>query len=99
MKDTVNYEENLPQGVELNDSAVYMENDLVPQVKGEKITLLYGEDDLTFSAKGFETFASKLRAADNEVRTFSFPKSGHMLLYDNGGEKAKKIIEDVIGVK
>ena len=92
MKDTVNYEENLPQGVHLNASAVYMENELVPQVKGKKIVILYGEDDLTFSIKGFEALAEKLRRAGNSVKAVPFAKSGHMLLYDNGGDKAKEII-------
>ena len=96
MKDSVNYEENLPQGVHLNDTAIYMENDLVPQVNGEHITILYGEDDLTFSAQGFESLGEKLRKAGNTVKTFPFAKSGHMLLYDNGGEQAKKVIEGIL---
>jgi len=96
MKDSVNYEENLPQGVHLNETAVYMENELVPQVKGENIVILYGEDDLTFSAKGFETLGEKLRAAGNTVKTVPFAKSGHMLLYDNGGDKAKEMILDML---
>ncbi len=93
LKDTVNYEENLPQGVELNASARYMEDELIPQIRGERIVILYGQEDLTFSAKGFESLASKFRAAGNDVKSYAFPNSGHMLLYDNGGDRAKEIIQ------
>jgi hypothetical protein len=40
--------------------------------------------DLTFGAPG------------NRVRTVKFPESGHMLLYDNGGDAAKALILDVL---
>ncbi len=97
-KDTVNWEENLPQGVELNRAAVYMENDLVPQVKNQKVYILYGDSDLTFSIKGFESLAGMFRRAGNSVKSVCYPRSGHMLLYDNGGDAAKKTIEKVLGL-
>jgi hypothetical protein len=95
-KDTVNWEENLSQGLHLSETSGYMEKDLVPRVKNEKILILYGDSDLTFSAAGFESLAEKLRASGNRVSTVMFPESGHMLLYDNGGDAAKKLVLDVL---
>ncbi|TAL38684.1 MAG: hypothetical protein EPN93_04225 [Spirochaetes bacterium] len=95
-KDTVNWEENLAQGLHLTETAEYMEKDLVPRVTNEKILILYGDSDLTFSAAGFESLAEKLRASGNRVKTVKFAESGHMLLYDNGGDAAKKLVLDVL---
>lgn len=95
-KDIINWEENLPQGMEVNRAADYMEKTLVPQVKKNNIIVMYGDSDLTFSQKGFLSLAEKLKTAGNKVQPVMFEKSGHMLLHDNGGDRAKMIFLDVL---
>lgn len=70
----------------------WMEKELVPQVHGLDIMLIWGDSDLYFSQPGFINLANKLKENGNRVTTLTLKDSGHMVLLDNGEEQTKKII-------
>jgi hypothetical protein len=95
-KNTLNWEENVNGGYQVDNAAMFMENSIVPEVHGMKIVLMHGDDGLYFSPAGFERLAGLLRKAGNTVDMIGFKDTGHMILFDNGGDEAKKIIMSVL---
>lgn len=90
----VNWEENLHQAVRVREAAKYMEETLISKVSGQKIIIMYGDDDLFFSQDGFNNLVQKFKAAGNTVEEIKLKDTGHMILNDNGGDNAKRIIID-----
>jgi|GEM_PF-1338696 len=88
-RDIINWEETLGSSVQVQKVAQYMETRLIPQVKGKRLYVCYGDDDLYFSQKGFKKFGDLLQKSGNSMTTISLEKTGHMLLFDNGGPKVK----------
>lgn len=88
----VNWEENLHQAVRVREAAKYMEKTLIPKMKGQNVIIMHGDDDLFFSQKGFQDLASGFEKSGNKVKLIPLEKTGHMILNDNGGDKAKDII-------
>jgi len=90
----VNWEENLQQAVKVREAAAFMENTLVKKVSGQKVIIIYGDDDLFFDKNGFTGLGKLYSDAGNSVRIIELKKTGHMILNDNGGATAKKLIAD-----
>jgi len=88
----INPEDNVRLGHQVELAAAWMERDLVPQVKGRDITLVWGDSDLFFSQAGFGALAAQLRTSGNHVDTVTVRDSGHMVLLDNGGALVKSLI-------
>jgi hypothetical protein len=95
-KDTLNWEENVNGGYQVDMAAILMENSVIPEIHGMKIVLLHGDDDLYFSNEGFGRLAGLLRKSGNTVDSVGFKDTGHMILFDNGGDEAKNIILSVL---
>jgi len=95
-KDIINWEENLDQGTLVREAAQYMEDSLVPKVKGRRFYIFHGDSDLYFSSKGFNGLAERLRKAGNSVEVMAVKDAGHMLLFDNGNEGVKKRIRALL---
>ena len=95
-KNTMNWEENVNAGYQVDKAALFMENRIIPEVHGMKILLMHGEDDLYFSNTGYDRLAGLLRKNSNSVDVIGFKNTGHMILFDNGGDGAKKIIMSVL---
>jgi len=92
----VNWEENLTQALEVRKGARFNEESMIPRLKGRNVIILNGDDDLFFSQKGFGLLADGFRKAGNNVSHRVLPKTGHMVLNDNGADEAKRIISDVL---
>lgn len=88
----VNPEDNVRLGHQVEQAAAWMERELVPQVKGRDITVVWGDSDLFFSQAGFRTLAVRLHTAGNRVQTVTVRNSGHMVLMDNGAAQVKALI-------
>lgn len=88
----INPEDNVRLGHQVELAAAWMERDLVPQVKGRDITLVWGDSDLFFSQAGFGALTAQLRTSGNHVDTVTVRDSGHMVLLDNGGALVKSLI-------
>lgn len=95
-KNIINWEETLKSSVQVQEVARYMEKDLVPQVKNKRIYICYGDDDLYFSQKGFKDLGAIFKKAGNRVTMKRIMKSGHMVLFDNGGPEVKKLFLDLL---
>ena len=91
-----NPEESSYYGYLTEVNAKWLEERLLPQVKGLKIIVSWGDDDLYFSQDGFKRFAGNLEKSGNIVRTEILPNSGHMLLLDNSREKIKGLILEAL---
>ncbi len=91
----VNWEENLAQAVEVRKASRHLETQLLQRLKNSKILIFNGDSDLFFSQEGFKNFARKLNK-QNRVEHVTLPTTGHMILNDNGGKKAKKTISAVL---
>lgn len=76
----------------LDHTGPWMEKEVVSNVHGLDIKLIWGDSDLYFSQSGFENLADKQKQNENRVTTLTLKDSGHMVLFDNGEEQTKKII-------
>lgn len=92
----IKWEENLDQAVEVRRAGNFLIHDMIPRVQGRDIVILHGDDDLVFSEKGFAGFEEALRKAGNRVNRYPLKDTGHMVLNDNGGEKARQVISEVL---
>lgn len=95
-RDIFTPEENANLGYEVQQSTIWLENNLIQQVRGMKILYIWGDDDLVFSQKGFRSLASKLQNAGNVIKTIVAEKSGHLLLFDNDEKNVKDSILKVL---
>ncbi len=89
----VNDESNTAQAYQVELYAAYLEDRLIPDVKGMDIIVSWGDSDLFFSQDGFENFASLL-AKNNQVEMVPLTDTGHMVLMDNGSETIKQKVEE-----
>ena len=89
-------EDNSKKAFSLEQAALYMEEKLIPQVNGKKITIVWGDSDLYFSQSGFQSLAEKLNNAGNDIEIMILENSGHMVLLDNGEAKLKKRILEIL---
>jgi len=88
----VNPEDSSRLGYLVERAASWMEKELIHQVKGKDITVVWGDSDLFFSQDGFKVFTEKLMRSGNRVKTMTIKDSGHMVLLDNGGTGVKQYI-------
>ncbi len=95
-KDIINWEEVLGSSLQVQEVASYMENDLIPRVTGKQIYICYGDDDLYFSQAGFENIGEIFSRAGNEVTIMKLDNTGHMLLFDNGGQAVKDLMLNLL---
>lgn len=94
-KSYVNPEDNMKQGYMSHRAARFMESSIVPQVRGMKIQMIWGDDDLFFAQNGFMKLADML-SKRNAVKTMVLKNSGHSILLDNEKDKAYTRLEDII---
>ena len=89
----VNPEDSTRLGHRVSQAAQWMETEIVPQVKGRDIALIWGDSDLFFSQQGFGHLADLLLKTGNRVKREAIRNSGHMVLLDSGGDGVKGQIE------
>lgn len=94
-KPYVNAEDSMKQGYMTNVAAKFMEARIVPNVKGMKIQMIWGDDDLFFAQDGFKNLAALL-GKTNSVKTMVMKSAGHSILLDNGHEKVYERLEEII---
>jgi pimeloyl-ACP methyl ester carboxylesterase len=92
----MNPEDSAEYGYQNEVVAKWMEDNLIPRVKDMDITVIWGDSDLYFNQDGFRAFAGMLEKSGNDVETYVIENSGHMVLMDNGEEKVKDIVLDVL---
>ncbi len=88
----MNPEDSAEYGYKNEVIAKWMEDNLIPQVKGMDITVMWGDSDLYFNQDGFKAFADMLEDSGNKVQTHIMENSGHMILMDNSEKIAKDIV-------
>ena len=64
----------------------------IEEVKGNRIFIIYGDDDLSYSLEGFERLGDQLQKGGSEVSIMRIPQSGRMVLFDNGRERIYDLI-------
>lgn len=94
-KGYTNLEGNVKQAYTTHLAAIYLEEKLIPQLKGMKVQMFWGDDDLYFAQEGFMNLY-KMLAKNNNVKMTIQPKAGHSVLIDNGADKIWKRIENII---
>lgn len=92
-----NPEDSAQFGVQIEESARWLELSIIPQLKGHNISIFYGDRDLYFSEIGFQRLASKLSEGGNNVVTHKLPNSGHIVLLDNSAHIVQQEIALMIG--
>ena len=94
-KGYTNLEGNVKQAYTTHLAAIYLEEKLIPQLKGMHIQMFWGDDDLYFSQTGFKNLYNLL-AIHNKVKMTVQHKAGHAVLIDNGADKIWKRIEAIL---
>lgn len=92
----INPEDKAHHGVQVQETAALMENTLFPQIKEMRILVVNGDSDLYFSQSGFKRTADLLKNNGNSVEHIVLKNSGHMVLADNGENKLKTMIIDIL---
>lgn len=91
----INPEDSSVFGYKVEQAAAYLERELVPQVTGMKVFMVWGDQDLYFSQEGYASFARQL-SVNNTVKTLVLEKSGHMVLLDAGQDRLKSIYAELL---
>ncbi|MGL4368632.1 MAG: hypothetical protein ACRCUT_03025, partial [Spirochaetota bacterium] len=92
----INPEDSAEQGDQTVKISKMMEQNILPRIRGKKITVINGDSDLYFSQKGFSRFAGVLAGSGNSVNHIVLKNSGHMVLFDNGQAVVKEKIASII---
>ena len=79
-KGFTNLEGNVKQAYTTHMAALFIENKLIPQIKGMKIQMFWGDDDLYFSQAGFNNLYELLKK-ENKVKKHISIKAGQCSPY------------------
>lgn len=88
----VNSEDSARYGYQVEQSAQWLEETLLPQVKGQRILMRWGDSDLFFAQSGFAKLCERLAQNGNQVDCAPLKDTGHMVLLDNGAAQLKREI-------
>lgn len=92
-------ENNSKFKVAMEEAAKWMEESLMPSIKHERITVIWGENDVLFESSDYKEFANIIKKHGNLVKTVPLKKSGGMVLFDNEEERVKKEILNILTQK
>lgn len=92
----VNPEDNAHQAYLSERAAAYLEAELLPLIQGRDISVIWGQEDLFFSQEGFRHFSDILEKGENRVTARGLPRTGHMVLLDNGRATAWEALKEAV---
>jgi len=92
----INPEDKAHHGVQVQETAIFMETTIYPEIKNRKILIVNGDSDLYFAREGFTNSASLLKHNGNEIEHVILKNSGHMVLADNEEDSLKKLILNIL---
>jgi len=93
-----NREWNSAQFAELMKGSRWADRELVPRVRGRRITVVWGGEDSFMPPASIARLSRRLSENGNEVSEMVLPETGHMVLMDRFGERVKERVEmDLVG--